>query len=124
MLNDMTGWKKLNDVDGVTGYEKPSDGIEFRTYKADFYINKPPKATSRYVFDNYAELNVELNPEDMEYYREKEKINDNMKIHEVCLGPKGPVYGREISTVSIYLELGDDTFAEIATSIEPLTPVR
>ena len=71
MLNDMSGWKKLNDVDGVTGYEKPSDGIEFRTYKADFYINRAPKASSRFVFDNYADLNVELNPEDMEFFREK-----------------------------------------------------
>ena len=47
-----------------------------------------------------------------------------MKLYEVCLGPKGPVYGREISTVSIYLELGEDTYAEIATSIEPQTSVR
>ena len=46
ILNGMAGWEKLNEVDGIVGFnrEKPDSQLQ-KQYKVDFFINKPPGKT-------------------------------------------------------------------------------
>lgn len=47
-----------------------------------------------------------------------------MHIHDVSINSIGPVNGRELQTIGILLELGDNNFAEVGTSIPMDRPVR
>lgn len=47
-----------------------------------------------------------------------------MQIHHVAISPKGPVSGREGHSVCVYLELAEDTYAMVNTSIDAGGEIR
>jgi hypothetical protein len=70
VLQDFNGWTRIKEANGVSGYIRDSDGTAHKTFKADFFVDKPPKWTARYIFENFPSLNMEFNDDDLEYCRE------------------------------------------------------
>jgi hypothetical protein len=43
LLKDMVGWTKIRETEnGVVGFVKESEDSDFKTFKAEYYINKSP----------------------------------------------------------------------------------
>ena len=64
----MTGWNKINDVDGIAGFYKEDPTSDLRVFKVDFYVDKPPKDVAYYICMNYTELSLEITPDDFELF--------------------------------------------------------
>merc|ERR1712038_1137680 len=96
VMMDMSGWDKIKEANGVMGFTRPSGESDFKTFKAEFYVNKPPNWVGRYIFENFPELNREFQNDDLEHIIEIRSINENMHVHEVAVKPIGPAYGREL----------------------------
>ena len=121
---DMSGWDKIKEANGVMGFTRPSGESDFKTFKAEFYVNKPPNWVGRYIFDNFPELNREFQNDDLEHIIEIRSINENMHVHEVAVKPIGPAYGRELQTVGVYLPTGENQFTEVGVSVTKQNPLR
>jgi hypothetical protein len=39
----MSGWTQLREVNGVDGFACDSENSDFKTFKADYYVDKPAK---------------------------------------------------------------------------------
>ena len=121
---DMSGWNKIKEANGVMGFKRESKDSDFCTFKAEFYVNKPPEWTGRYIFENFPALNEEFQNDDLEHIKELRSINENMHVHEVAVKPVGPAYGRELQTVGVFLPTGENQFTEVGVSVEKTTPLR
>jgi hypothetical protein len=53
VMTHMSGWEKIRETNGVAGYTRASEGTSHKTFKAEFFVDKPPKFVSRYIFDNF-----------------------------------------------------------------------
>jgi hypothetical protein len=118
ILQDMSGWTKIKEANGVLGFTRESEGCAHRTFKAEYFLEKPPKVVARYIFENFPELNEEFNSGDLDLVRETEQFGPNMHTHEVAIKPIGPVSGRELDVVGIFLETGEETYVDVGVSIE------
>jgi hypothetical protein len=124
LLSHISGWKKIGERHGVAGYTRSSEGSNHKTFKAEFFVEKPPKFVSRYIFDHFPELNEEFNSDDLESVRETRSEGPNMHLHEVLVKSHGPVNARELETCGVYLELGDEIYCEVGVSVDTGRPPR
>ena len=124
LINDMSGWTKFSEGNGIVIYYRAPEDSDLRAIKVDYYVDKPCTEVAKYCFHNYHDLNMEFSPGDFEYFNIREKLNENMHIHDVAINSIGPINGRELQTVGILLELGDDNYAEVGTSINMDRPIR
>jgi hypothetical protein len=118
VLQDMTGWTKIDSGnEEVTCFRRPND-TDFDTFKAELFAEKPPRATARFVFENWTALNMELNEQDMESIEVVKSFNDDAKLYFITAREKGIVSSRTFLVGGIFLDLGNDTFAIVGTSVE------
>jgi hypothetical protein len=118
IMKDMHGWTKIKEKHEVVSYTRPTEGTDLFTFKAELYVNKPPAYVSRYLFDNWETLNKDLQPEDIESFTILNQINENVKTVHIKITPKGPVSARDGTGVTVFLDLGNDTFAFVSTGVE------
>lgn len=95
-----------------------------RVFKVDFYIDKPPKDVARYVCMNYTELSLEISPDEFELFVLLHKHNENIRSHHCVAKGIGPISARELITSEVFIELGDETYADTVVSIDNGMPVR
>jgi hypothetical protein len=123
-MQDLYGWTKLREHNGVSAFSRESETSDFKTFKGEYYVDKPPNQASRYVYDNFPALNEEFGSDDVEYFQLVKRINDNMQTMACSFNPKGPVSGREMETISVYLDLGNGSYSDISVSINDDEPPR
>ena len=118
IMQDVLGWTKIKENEGVAGYQRPNEDADFDSLKVEWYTDKPASEVSRYIFENIAQMNEEMNPENIASFKMIKEINPNVRIYAVQLHPMGPVSSRFLTTVAVYLELGDGKYGMAATSID------
>lgn len=118
IMQDVLGWSKIKENNGVAGYQRPNEECNFDSLKVEWYADKPASSISRYIFENVHTLNESLNPENIASFKIIKEINDNVRVYSVQLHPMGPVSSRFLTTVAVYLDLGDGKFAIAATSVD------
>lgn len=65
----MTGWNKISSpAPEIDCFTRPNETIGFDSFKADCYFDRSPEVLSRYVYNNWNKLNLELVPEEIESY--------------------------------------------------------
>ena len=62
----MLGWTKIYDNNDVRCYRRPNDISDVDTLKADGIIDRPPEAVAQFCFDNWCELNREIDSDFIE----------------------------------------------------------
>jgi hypothetical protein len=61
LFQDMAGWTEIKQsCPNVTAYQRESEQSDFKSFKAEAFYNKPPEKVARYIWANYAKLNMEL----------------------------------------------------------------
>ena len=118
VMQDLTGWTKLKENNGVIGYTMPNTDTNFNSLKVEMFIDKPPKDCARYVYDNFGALNKEFEADDMEQFEMVKEINENVRLFNVKIYPKGPVSSRFLTTCGVFLDLGNDTYVQVGTSVD------
>ena len=83
IMQDVLGWSKIKENDGVAGYQRPNEEFDFDSLKVEWYADKPASQISRYVFENVHTLNESLNPENIESFKIIKEINDNIRVFSV-----------------------------------------
>jgi hypothetical protein len=68
---DVLGWEKIKERNGVVGYKRPNPETSFDTFKAECFIEKPPRVAGKYIWDNFPQLNMEMQSEDIESFTRK-----------------------------------------------------
>lgn len=64
----MSEWNKIADVEGIAAFYKEDPNSDNRVFKADFYVDKPPRDVAKYVCFNYTELSLEINGHEFELF--------------------------------------------------------
>ena len=72
----MVGWTKIYDEGSIQCFRKPNEFSEFDTLKADGIVNKAPENVAHCLYQNWAQLNRELDDENLEQFDLIEKITD------------------------------------------------
>jgi hypothetical protein len=118
VIQDMSGWTKIDSGnEEVVCFRRPND-TSFDTFKAEYFVDKAPQAVARYTFEQWGVLNAELQAEDIESFDCVKKLNDDVSIYHGITKNKGPVDGRSLIVSSIFLDLGNNTFAVVGSSVE------
>ena len=124
VIQDMTGWDKLDyESATVTCSKRFNEETSFATLKADMFFDKPPATVARYMFDNWGDLNIELNPDDINIYRREAQLNEDVQVWYAQSKPIGPMQARDFVLCSCYLDLGNDTIAIVQNSVDSDIPV-
>jgi hypothetical protein len=114
----MTGWNNVDSgSEEVYCFRRPND-TDFDTFKADMFVDKPPQAIARYIFENWGAINEEFNEEDVEEFKEVKRLNEDVAIYQVLTKPHGVVSGRQLLVSAVYLDLGNSTYAIVGVSID------
>jgi hypothetical protein len=82
VMKDVNGFTKIYEGNEVTGYTRANAQTNFNTLKVEYFVNKPPQAVSRYLFENYAALNEEFQEEDIDFFKVVHRFNDNIWAFE------------------------------------------
>ena len=124
LIQDMTGWDKLDyESEKVTCSKRFVEETSFATLKADMFYDKAPETVAKYMFNNWGDLNLELNPDDLEEYRRTATLNDEVHLWYAKSKKIGPIDPRDFAICSVYLNLGNDTFAIVQNSVDSDIPV-
>jgi hypothetical protein len=118
VIQDMTGWNKIDSGnEEVFCFRRPND-TDVDTFKAEMFVDKPPRVVARYLFDNWSALNAELNEEDIESFPMVREYNEDVRLYHVITKDKGVVNGRSFLGSACFLDLGNDTIAVVGNSLE------
>ena len=119
----MSEWNKISDVDGIAGFYKEDPHSDNRVFKVDFYVNKPPRDVAMYACFNYTELCLELSGDEFELFKLLNKHTENIRSHQCVTKGIAMVSGRELITTEVFIELGNEQYADICVSIDNGMPV-
>lgn len=118
VMQDLSGWKKIKENNGVVGYSQPNTDTKFDSLKVECFFDKPPKDCARYIFDNFGAINLEFEPDDIKQFDMVKEINENVHLFNVQVHPKGPVSSRFLQTCGVFLDLGNDTYSQVGVSVD------
>jgi hypothetical protein len=120
----MAGWTKVEaDSTEVSCFRRPSEDSSVDTFKAELFYEKAPNAVSRYIYENWGTLNRELQPEEFSAYEVLSTFNEDARLVYSSMKPKGPVDARDTVAFNAYLDLGDNVYAIVSTSVDSDRPV-
>jgi hypothetical protein len=57
---DLSGWNLIGELNGIFSYSRPTPGTDLLTLKINFFVDKPPEFISKYIFDNWGDINQEF----------------------------------------------------------------
>jgi hypothetical protein len=118
VIQDMTGWNKIETGnEEVVCFRRPND-TDFDTFKADLFIDKAPQAVARYCWENWPAINTELQEEDIESFERIKAINDDVCVFRPVTKAKGIVDGRYMTVGGCFLDLGNNTYAMVGSSLD------
>ena len=112
LIHEIQGWTRIKtDSEAINCFRRPNPESKFDMFKGDMFYDKPPSVVSRYIFDNFTEINNELMSDVFEYWKDVERYSKDAKVVANLLKGKGPFLPRDGVVVVVYLDLGNDTYA-------------
>ena len=119
LIQDMSGWDKIQTKnEDVVCMKRLQEEESIAALKAEFYVDKSAEQISRYLYDNWLEINAEMQGKDFGGAESIGKHSDDVGLLRMRLKPKGPVSPREMQFVWVYLSLGEGTFAIAGRSVD------
>ena len=121
----MSGWDKIDTSGGaVTCFKRYEENSSIAYFKCELFLDKPPSDAARYTFDNWIEINRELASSELEHIERLGAQGNDVIAYFGRAKPQGPVSGREAHIASVFLELQDNTFSIISTSVDTGLPPK
>ena len=115
---DLSGWEIIKTAGDFVASKKVMQG-GYAAIKVDAYIGKPSKTVLNLFYDHFAEHCQELLPDLFESEIYPVRYNERAKL--VYSKVKSPVPGispRDVLYFSLLLDVGEDSFALIDTSVQ------
>ena len=70
LIQDIQGWTRIaTDSELVNCFRRPNPERKYDIFKGEIYYDKPPSVVSRYIFDNFTEINNDLMSHMFDYWR-------------------------------------------------------
>jgi hypothetical protein len=125
MLGDMSSWEVYENSHELAAYRRHSpSGLDI--LKIEFFIPRSPDQVLDFIFNNLGDIHNSLNPDLVREHGLFKKYSDIMRIRYELIDAGIPgVSARYILYFGIKLQISDDVFALIETSVEhPDKPIR
>ena len=125
MLGDMSSWEVYENCAELAAYIRHSpSGLDI--LKIEFFVPRSPNQVLDFLYANIADIHNKLHPELVPEHCLFRTYSDSTRIRYEVIDAKIPgVSAREVLYFGIKLQLSEDIFALIETSVEhPGKPVR
>ncbi|OMJ84819.1 hypothetical protein SteCoe_14007 [Stentor coeruleus] len=118
MLGDMSSWEVYENSQELVAYKRNSDsGVDI--LKVEFFIPRCPEKVIDFMYTNLADIYIRLNPDFICEYEIFKTYSDIQRIRYELADAKIPgVQPREILYFGVKLQVNDEVFAIIDTSVE------
>lgn len=118
MLGDMSSWEVYENCQDLVAYKRHSEG-GIDILKVEFFIPRCPKQVIDFMYTNLADIYIRLNPDFICEYEIFRTYSDFQRIRYELADAKIPgVQPREILYFGVKLQVNEEVFAIIDTSVE------
>ena len=118
MTEDMSSWEVYENCDELAAYTRRSpSGLDI--LKIEFFLNRSPDQVLNFIFNNLCEIHNRLNPDLVSEHGLLISYGEDSRVRFEVVDPKIPgVSPREIVYFGIKMQVSDDVYALIETSVD------